>query len=318
MARVISVDTGNRYIKTEHAYFTAGLVRHGSTPPAVNSVDTIRYKGQYYSLTNARDSYRRDKTADEAYLVLTMAAIAKELIYSGVQRGDLVSENIVLAMGLPIAHLQRMKKSYAEYFMNNHFPLDFEYNGTQFHITVDDVHVWPQGYSAAIIDRDSYKEAAEYDRAYIIDIGGYTTDVSMLFKGKPDMHYCESIDAGVIHLLNRIKSDVQSECGIELDDIAAETLLRGGKASKNNPVLMKVSEKARREYTDEIIRSLRERGIDFATSFLIFMGGGALLMKPDIESAVNHNMIYFIPNINANAVGYVELTKAQLKRQQSR
>ena len=314
-SKIIAIDTGNRYMKTEHFSFTSGVVQHGTTPPAVSTVDTIKYKGQYYSLTAARDAYRRDKTVDIVYLILSMAAIAKELLYAGAQTGNkTVNDNITLAMGLPIAHLQKMRKEYAEYFEGDNGVLDFEFNGTPFRITVDNVSVWPQGYAAAIVDKESFGEASTYERAYVIDIGGYTTDVSMLCNGRPDMSYCESINMGVIHLLNKVKAAVQESCGVEIDDIAAESLLKEDKAAKANPELVKVAENTRKEYTDSLIRTLREKGIDFVTSYLIFMGGGSMMMEGDIRSSVKHNMLHFIPSINANAVGYSALTMAMQKR----
>lgn len=313
-SKIIAIDTGNRYMKTEHFSFTSGLVLHGSTPPAVSTVDTIKYNGQYYSLTAARDAYRRDKTVDEVYKVLSMAAIAKELLHDNPNAGRSVTQNVTLALGLPIAHLQNMRERYAAYFKGENGAMDFEFNGIKFHIIVDSVEVWPQGYAAAIVDRESFTEASDSERAYIIDIGGYTTDVSMLSNGHADMSYCESINMGVIHLLNKVKVAVQEECGVEIDDIAAESLLKDGIAAKSNPTLVAVVQKTRKEYTDTLIRTLREKGIDFVTSYLIFMGGGSMMMEGDIRSAVKHQMIHFIPSINANATGYAALTQALQKR----
>ena len=310
---IIAIDTGNRFIKTEHFTFTGGLVHHGTTPPAVSTVDTVKYKGQYYSLTTARDAYRRDKTIDEVYLVLSMAAMAKELLYGGAQPGELVERHVALSMGLPIAHLQRLREKYAKYFFGdeNH-RLEFEYNGTPFRITVDAVHVWPQGYSAAIADK-CYTEFAAYPRAYIVDIGGYTTDVSVLANGKADMSYCESIEMGVIHLINKVKAAVQEECNYEIDDIAAESLLHHDPKVRVSPVLMKTVDNARKEYTSTLLRTLREKGIDFVTSYMIFMGGGSLMMEKDIKEYVGHDMIHFIDSVNANAAGYAALSRRLLR-----
>lgn len=316
-SKIIAIDTGNRYMKTEHYSFTSGLVSHGSTPPAVSTVDTIKYNGQYYSLTAAREPYRRDKSVDEHYKVLSMAAIAKELLHDNPNCGPAVSKNVTLALGLPIAHLQKMRETYAAYFKGENGAMDFEFNGIKFHIIIDEVQVWPQGYAAAIVDKESFSEASNSERAYIIDIGGYTTDVSMLSNGRADMSYCESINMGVIHLLNHVKAAVQEECGVEIDDIAAESLLKDGIAAKSNPTLVSVVQKTRKEYTDTLIRTLREKGIDFVTSYLIFMGGGSMMMESDIRAAVHHQMLHFIPSINANATGYAALTSALQRRSAS-
>ena len=33
---------------------------------------------------------------------------------------------------------------------------------------------------------------------FIVDIGGYTTDVLLLRNGKPDLQFCRSLESGVI------------------------------------------------------------------------------------------------------------------------
>ena len=48
---IISVDTGNKNIKTPNTQpFNSGLICHGTSAPPL-SVETLRYDGKYYSLT---------------------------------------------------------------------------------------------------------------------------------------------------------------------------------------------------------------------------------------------------------------------------
>lgn len=311
---IIAVDTGNRYMKTKHFTFTSGLVAHGTVPPAVGTVDTIKYDGRYYSLTHSRDAYRRDKTTDENYFVLTMAAIAKELIETGEYApGETVTERVTLAMGLPVAHLQKMKEKYAAYFQKDGNKMEFEYNSQKFNIIIDAVHVWPQGYAAAVVDKD-YNKFADYQRAYIIDIGGYTTDVCVFHNGMSDMNYVESINMGAIHLNNKVIAAIQQEAGVELDDIGVESLIKKDPKIKNEE-LFRITDEAKQLYANELMRKLTEKGIDFVTSCLIFMGGGSILLQDNIRTFVKHDMLYFIDNINANANGYEKLSRAVIKRQ---
>lgn len=310
---IIAVDTGNRYIKTEHFNFTSGIVSHGTVPPAVGTVDTIKYDGRYYSLTNARDAYRRDKTTDENYYILTMAAVAKELIETGdYTPGETVNEHVTLAMGLPVAHLQKMRDKYAAYFAKDGSKMEFEYNAQKFNIIIDAVHVWPQGYAAAVVDKD-FNKFADFQRAYIIDIGGYTTDVCVFHNGASDMSYVESINMGAIHLNNKVIAAIQQEVGVELDDIAVEALIRKDPKIKNEE-LFRVTDEAKQVYSDELMRKLTEKGIDFVTSCLIFMGGGSLLLKDTIQKFVKHDMLFFIEDVNANAIGYNKLSRAMVKK----
>ena len=57
---LIAIDHGNKQIKTlHHAPFTSGLVQ--SDAPGFGN-DVLYYQGKYYTLTNQRIPYRRDKT----------------------------------------------------------------------------------------------------------------------------------------------------------------------------------------------------------------------------------------------------------------
>ena len=63
---LISIDHGNKQIKTNHRTFVSGLRESDTRPPF--GKDVLFYKGKYYTLTDQRIPYMRDKTADERYL----------------------------------------------------------------------------------------------------------------------------------------------------------------------------------------------------------------------------------------------------------
>ena len=62
---LISIDHGNKQIKTNHRTFVSGLRESDTKPPF--GKDVLFYKGKYYTLTDQRIPYMRDKTADERY-----------------------------------------------------------------------------------------------------------------------------------------------------------------------------------------------------------------------------------------------------------
>ena len=74
---VISVDTGNKMIKTEHYEFNSGIDVLDTIPGENDEV--IEFGGKYYRTTNRRISYMEDKTEDDRYYILTLIAIAKGL-----------------------------------------------------------------------------------------------------------------------------------------------------------------------------------------------------------------------------------------------
>ena len=60
---IISVDHGNKAIKTPHFQFTSGIVVSETMPGFKN--DCLAWNGKYYTLTEQRISYLRDKTEDK-------------------------------------------------------------------------------------------------------------------------------------------------------------------------------------------------------------------------------------------------------------
>lgn len=75
----------------------------------------LQYQGKYYTLTNQRIPYRRDKTEDERFFILSLFAIAYEIEACG-QYTDNVMK-IQLAIGLPPAHFGVQAKKFTQYFM---------------------------------------------------------------------------------------------------------------------------------------------------------------------------------------------------------
>ena len=74
---IISIDHGNKNVKSMHKTFTSGLI--SSTVPFSISGDCLYYNGMYYALTDERIPYMRDKTVDDRFFVLSLFAIAYEV-----------------------------------------------------------------------------------------------------------------------------------------------------------------------------------------------------------------------------------------------
>ena len=78
---LIAIDHGNKQIKTTHKTFSSGLCESDTRPPFGENV--LYYNGKYYTLSDQRIPYMRDKTKDERFFVLTLFAIASELKEQG-------------------------------------------------------------------------------------------------------------------------------------------------------------------------------------------------------------------------------------------
>ena len=74
----------------------------------------MKYQGKYYTLSEKRIPYHRDKTEDDRFWILTLFAIAYEI-----QAAKAYTPNIMriqLAVGLPPAHYGTQHKAFSAYF----------------------------------------------------------------------------------------------------------------------------------------------------------------------------------------------------------
>lgn len=302
---IISVDHGNKSIKTPHAIFTSGLVMSDGLQGF--KTDYIGWNGKYYSLTERRISYLRDKTEDDRFFILTLFAIAKELEYRDVSE-TLDPIDITLLVGLPPAHYEQLHSRFEQYFLRRREAIDFEYNGKYYSVRINKVLSYPQAFAAAVTQ---YSTLKVHSVAYIIDIGGFTIDVLKLRFGRPDLEVVESFEKGVITLYNSIASKCNSQYARILEECEIDEVIR------NQPTVLpgEVQQLIRSMTSDflaEFYNFLRERGIDVSTSKCVFAGGGSLLLRGMIERGNKVAFPIFIEDIHANAIGYEVLYQSEV------
>ena len=87
----------------------------------------INAGGMYYRIGEGHKEYIPDKTVDEEFRLLTIAAICDECRNCGFYEG-----NIYLAVGCPTAMLTAQRESTREYFMSSPH-IDCEYNNVHYH-----------------------------------------------------------------------------------------------------------------------------------------------------------------------------------------
>ena len=302
---IISVDHGNKSIKTPHAIFTSGLVMSDGLQGF--KTDYIGWNGKYYSLTERRISYLRDKTEDDRFFILTLFAIAKELEYRDVSE-TLDPIDITLLVGLPPEHYEQLHSRFEQYFLRRREAIDFEYNGKYYSVRINKVLSYPQAFAAAVTQ---YSTLKAHSVAYIIDIGGFTIDVLKLRFGRPDLEVVESFEKGVITLYNSIASKCNSQYARILEECEIDEVIR------NQPTVLpgEVQQLIRSMTSDflaEFYNFLRERGIDVSTSKCVFAGGGSLLLRGMIERGNKVAFPIFIEDIHANAIGYEVLYQSEV------
>ena len=292
---LISVDHGNKQVKTVHsAPFTSGL-RESLTLSF--GEDILLYQGKYHTLSNQRIPYRRDKTEDERFFLLTLFAIAYEIEARGCYTEEVM--RIQLAVGLPPAHYGSQYKSFVKYFSDRGV-VKFEFHKRPYSIYIDDVACYPQAYAAAVT---MFLSLNDCPKALVLDIGGFTADYLLMKNGAADLSACDSLENGVIILYNSVKSKVNGELDLLLEESDIDAILQG-QTDGYETAVAEIVERQAQSFVNDLLSSLRERTLDLRTGKAVFVGGGAILLRRQIEKSGKVGTALFVEEISANAKGY--------------
>lgn len=295
---LISIDHGNKLIKTCNSEpFTGGLVENEVKP---FGADVLQYKGKYYQLTDQRIPYHRNKFEDERYFVLTLFAIAREIEAMG--RYHPGAMDIQLAVGVPPAHYGAQYQQFCAFFLNRG-PVHFEYQGKKYTIVITEAVCYPQSYAAAVT---MFQTLKRIPRALILDIGGVTADYIQIKNGGGDMSVSDSLESGVIMMYNKITSRVRAEHDIILSEPEIDAILLG-QPVQTPPEVVKLTERLAQEFISDLLSALRERQLELRSGHIVFVGGGSILLRRQIEASGKVANPIFVEDIRANARGYALL-----------
>lgn len=292
---LIAVDHGNKLMKTiHHPPFTSGL-EENEKPPFGG--ETLKYEGKYYTLSERHIPYHRDKTEDKRFFILTLFAIAYELEALKAYSPNIM--RIQLSVGLPPAHYGAQNEAFISYFMNRG-AVKFEFKNRAYTIYIEKVLCFPQSYAAAATVLKSLRNKP---KALIVDQGGMTADFLLLKDGVGDLSVCDSLENGVITLYNKVKSKVNSELDILLEESEIDAILMGHKKHVSAEVAAVVEQQAQ-DFVNDLFSTLRERGLELKSGTVVFVGGGSILLRRQIEASGKVGNPLFVEDIQANARGY--------------
>lgn len=212
--------------------------------------------------------------------------------------GDIVQ--ISLPIGLPPKHFAELCDKYETFFKGDGKVKDFNYNGKDYHICISKAVAFPQDYAAMMT---MAAEVSKIPKAVGIDIGGFTTDYLLMRHGELDMDYCDSMEKGVITMYNQIISNINSEYDMLLEESDIDSILKG-QTQYYDANVVRMVENSVQDFVTDLLNSIRERGIDTKSTYAIFIGGGAVLLKKFIEKADRLGKYMFIEDLRANAKGY--------------
>ena len=295
---VIGIDHGFGNIKTAHSCFKTGVTAYDQEPTFKSNL--LVYDGRYYIIGDDHKEFIADKSQDQDYYILTLAAIAVELRFR-----DLTSARIYLAAGLPLTWVSGQKDSFKAYLLQKD-SVDFSFRGVDYHVDFAGAEIYPQGFSAVT---DKLRDFRGVNM--LCDIGNGTMNIMYINNGKPVPSRCFTEKYGTYQCTLAVREKLLRQFGRSVDDTVIENVLRYGEADIAQRYLDAIRESAA-DYAAGIMRRLRDHEYDAELMKLYVMGGGSCLIKNFAE--YDEARVTVNDDICATAKGYERLAENALRK----
>lgn len=294
---VIGVDHGWSGMKTVSQVFTTGVKEITTEPAFFNNV--VELNGSYYMVGGKRLEVRDLKVENDNFYILTLAAVAKELNRRGMRNA-----NILLSVGLPLTRFGAEKQDFIDYLSKKQ-EVVFRFDNQQYRIKIARVSVFPQCY-AAVVDRMRTLPK----RVVVVDIGSWTIDIMPIINSAPNEAECITIREGLIKCMRKINEECMRQHGREILEEDIQEIMRNGKHVKLPEKYLDIVTDCLRTYADKVYNILLEHGYNLEVTEIVFVGGGATIMKR--FGNYEGNNIQYMEDVKANAKGYEYLGRFYL------
>ena len=304
---IIGVDNGNAQTKTAHVVFPSGAMSHDSYPEFSNEV--LKFRDKYYTLNSKRSDVKRDKTQTIECFILTLFAIAKEIEYRN-QYQEYIPVDLAVGVPWQTAKNTANLRKFHDYFLKFGQDIYFEYNKKPYNISIQQVFVSAQGFAITFNITGVFKQ---YNRVFIIDIGGWTVDCLLVTPNGVTMEYSISKPYGVIQFFNKVKNRILEDFDQVIEDVHIIDTLYNRPTVLSPDVRNIILEEAE-HYPLTLVNSFKEDNIDLSTNPAVFMGGGSILLKNQLSNSPNIAKAFFIDDVCANAQGYERMVAEAKKK----
>lgn len=254
----------------------------------------------YYKVGGNRQEVKSTKTEDDTFYLLTLAAVAKEL-----RRRGLCEAKVFLAVGLPLTRFGSEKSDFVKYLTAER-DIEFLFENIKYHVVIENVAVFPQCYAAVADKLQTFNK-----KTLIVDIGSWTIDIMPVVDKVPDESKCVTIPKGLITCMRTINEQCVRQLNGELDESIIQDIMRFGRCEIDK----KYYEIAKAEieaFCEKVYNSIREYGYNLSTTPIVFVGGGASVMK--LFGGLSQSNITYILDVKANAKGYEQLAMMALRK----
>lgn len=148
------------------------------------------------------------------------------------------------------------------------------------------------------------------DRLTAVDCGSWTLDIMSVVNNVPVLDECHTYQQGLITAIDRIQKECFAKHGKEVPEYIINEVIETGNTSaiaKNKESIMATINAGLKRYALEVEAKLRELKIDFDFTNVVYVGGGAGVMRR-FGSCTRENVRY-VTDVRANALGYQYLAQ---------
>jgi plasmid segregation protein ParM len=299
---IIGIDSGYGNIKTANCCFPSCVSAYDAEP--VFKENLLIYDGRYYLIGEGHKEFLADKTKDMDYYVLTLAAIAREMNIRKLTTGK-----VRIAAGLPLTWVSGQRTEFREYLMQNR-ELDFTFRGTDYHVELVGVDIFPQGF-AAVADKLSEFKGVNM----LCDIGNGTMNIMFINDKKPVAGNMFTEKYGTHQCLLAVRENVMRVHHTTVDDAIINRVFRFGTADISPEFLKTITDTAT-EYVRGIFKRLREHEYNPELMRLYVLGGGSCLIRN--FGIYETDRVTINDDICATAKGYEYLAELSARKGDSR
>lgn len=282
----IALDHGWSSIKGEHIFMENLVTQVDYTPLTNNGL--LEYRGRKYIIGQGRLGKQATKTENDNYFLLTLAGIAKELNYHKREK----TTHVELYAGVPLTMFGAERKAFREYLWHKE-QLSFNFEGVHYCFYLDKVKIYAQCYAAIA------KRIGDMNRLRCVDLGSWTMDVLSVKDKVPIDKDAYTYEVGLITAFERIKKDGLPKVHCEIPEEDITDYIKGISV---NDEFIPIIEKGLQEYADNVEAKLREIKVDLKHENIIYVGGGASVMKK--FGRTKGRNIQYVTDVKANAIGY--------------
>ena len=184
--------------------------------------------------------------------------------------------------------------------------MTFKYEKKQYHITIERISVYPQCFAAVASQISEFPA-----KVLVVDIGSWTVDLMPIINQSPDESVCVTKNSGIITCIQQINKECVRKLNSEVDEYDIQQVMLNGADDLPDQYKDIILEELHK-YCETITNYIRELGYNMDLTPIIFVGGGATVMKR--FGQMQQRNVRYIEDIRANAKGFDYLGKIYLER----